>query len=279
VVVGKQSHSVTVSPDGKVPEAGASEREEAKEEAGQKKREDKEDEDDEKDEAKHEKMEAKGQSAEKGSKIAGFASTFDVDKANLASVGKNPYFIPLEPGYRLALAGDNATLTVTVTRRTKVVDGVETRVVEEREEKDGKPAEISQNYFAIDKTTNAVYYFGEDVDIYKDGKVVSHEGAWLSGVNGAKFGMMMPGQPKLGDKFQQEIAPKVAMDRCEVAAIGEKIKTPAGTFKNCLRTKEGSSLEKGTSDKIYAPGVGLIKDDEFVLTKITKAVPKKKAAK
>ncbi len=168
---------------------------------------------------------------------------------------------------------------MTVTRKTKVVDGVETRVVEEREEKDGKLTEVSQNYFAIDKTTSAVYYFGEDVDDYKDGKVVSHEGAWLSGVNGARFGMMMPGKPKVGDKFQQETAPKVAMDRCEIAAMGKQIKTPAGTFKNCLCAKEGSSLENGTSDKVYAPGVGLVKDDEFLLTKIAKVVPKKKSAK
>jgi hypothetical protein len=210
---------------------------------------------------------------EKGS---GFASEFDVDKANLTNVGKNPYFIPLEPGYRLVLKGGGATLTVTVTRRTKLVDGVETRVVEEREVKDdGQPIEISQNYFAIDKTTGAVYYFGEDVDIYKDGKVVGHEGAWLSGVNGAKFGMMMPGKPKVGDKFQQEVAPKVAMDRCEIAAMGDEVQTPAGTFKNCLRTREGSAIEKGTSEKVYAPGVGLIKDDEFVLAKIAKVVPKK----
>jgi acetyl esterase/lipase/beta-glucanase (GH16 family) len=209
-----------------------------------------------------------------------WTNSFGVDKANLTNVGKNPYFIPLEPGYRLVLHGDGAVLTVTVTHKTKLLDGVQTRVVEEREEKNGKPIEISQNYFAIDKTTNAVYYFGEDVDVYRDGKVVGHPGSWLSGVNGAKFGMMMPGKPKVGDKFQQEIAPTVAMDRCEIAAIGEEIRTPAGAFKTCLRTKEGSAIEKGTSVKIYAPGVGPIKDDEFVLVKIeteTK-VGKKKAA-
>jgi hypothetical protein len=52
-------------------------------------------------------------------------------------------------------------------------------------------------------------------------------------------------------------------------------KTPAGAFKDCLRTKEDSAIEKGTSEKVYAPGVGLIKDDEFVLAKIAKTAPKK----
>ena len=50
-------------------------------------------------------------------------------------------------------------------------------------------------------------------------------------MDGAKFGMMMPGKPKVGDKFQQEMAPKTAMDRCEIVAIGEEVKTPAGTFR------------------------------------------------
>jgi len=206
-----------------------------------------------------------------------WTSSFGVDKANLTNVGKNPYFIPLEPGYRLIFKDDGATLTVTVTHKTKFVDGVQARVVEEREEKGGRLTEVSQNYFAIDKTTNAIYYFGEDVDIYKDGKVVGHEGTWLSGINGAKFGMMTPGKPKVGDKFQQEVAPKVAMDRCEIVAIGEGVETPAGKFKNCLRTKEGSAIEKGTSVKVYAPDVALIKDDEFVLVRIEKQARKKEA--
>ena len=45
-----------------------------------------------------------------------------------------------------------------------------------------------------------------------------------------------------------------------------------------MRTKEGSAIEAGTVEKIYAPGVGPVKDDEDVLAKITKVVPKKKAA-
>jgi len=200
---------------------------------------------------------------------ADWISTFDVDKNNLASVGKNSYFI-LQPGYTLQYKSDEETLTITVLPETKMVDGVETRVVEEREEKDGSLVEISRNYFAIDRTTKAVYYFGEDVDIYKNGKVVSHEGAWLSGVDGAKFGMMMPGEPKKGDKFYQEHAPEKAMDRCEITATDERFKTPAGEFKKCVRAKETSAIESGVSFKLYAPGIGLIKDEDCVLVKVVK---------
>lgn len=203
------------------------------------------------------------------SKDSDWKRTFSVNKANLVSKGKNPYFV-LEPGFVSHFQGGNETLTITVLDETKLVDGVETRVVEEREEKNDKLVEVSRNYFAIDKTTNDVYYFGEDVDIYKDGKVVDHEGGWLSGVGGAKFGMMMPGKPKVGDRFYQELAPKVAMDRCEIVAIEAEFKTPAGTFKNCLRGKDTSPLEKGASHKVYAPVIGLIKDGGVVLTKTDK---------
>ena len=204
-----------------------------------------------------------------------WTSTFDVAKENLASVGQNPFFI-LEPGYSLHYKGGKETLRITVLPETKVVDGVETRVVEEREEKNGQLVEISRNYFAIDKTTNDVYYFGEHVDIYKNGKVVAHEGAWLSGVDGAKFGMMMPGKPTIGNRFYQEHAPGKAMDRCEIVALEGELKTPAGTFKNCLRAKETSALERGASYKVYAPGVGLIKDEECLLVKVVKADATKK---
>jgi hypothetical protein len=53
-------------------------------------------------------------------------------------------------------------------------------------------------------------------------------------------------------------------------AVNEEIKVPAGAFKNCLHTKESSALESGSEDKYYAPGVGLIKDADFVLVKIEK---------
>lgn len=98
-------------------------------------------------------------------------------------------------------------MTITVANDTKAVDGVETRVVEEREEADGRVVEVSKNYFALDQRTKDVYYFGEDVDEYKDGRV-SHGGSWLAGEEGATFGLMAPGEPKKGDRFYQEQAPR-----------------------------------------------------------------------
>jgi hypothetical protein len=195
--------------------------------------------------------------------------SFAVDKANLANTGRNAYMI-LEPGYRLIMEKGKDTLIITVLNETKLVDGVVTRVVEERETEGGPLAEVSRNYFAIDKTTSDIYYFGEDVDTYKNGKVTGHEGAWLAGVNGAKFGLMMPGKPKVGERYYQEIAPKIAMDRAQIISLTETAKVPAGPFNNVLHTRESSAIESGSEDKWYAPNVGLIKDSDFVLAKIEK---------
>ena len=125
--------------------------------------------------------------------------------------------------------------------------------------------EVSRNFMATDRNTGDVYYFGEDVDNYKDGKVVNHESAWRAGTGGARFGLMIPAKPTVGQAFYQEIAPKVAMDRVEVISTSETVKTPAGTFQNCVHLRETTPLERDVSHKYYAPGIGIIKDDEFEL--------------
>ena len=91
------------------------------------------------------------------------------------------------------------------------------------------------------------------MDNYKDGRIINHESAWLAGEKGAKFGLMIPAKPKVGDQFYQEVAPKVAMDRVEVESIDESVKTPAGTFEHCVHLKETTPLEKDVSHKYYAP--------------------------
>lgn len=200
-----------------------------------------------------------------------WTDTFSVEE--FSSTGINPYFI-LKPGYFLVLEGmedgKKVQLTITVLDETKIVDGVETRVVEEREKNitDDKLIEISRNYFAIGKRTNSVYYFGEDVDVYKNGQVTSHNGSWHAGIKGARFGVLMPGIILLGSRYYQEIAPGVAMDRAENVSLTESVETPAGLFKNCLKVRESTPLESGSKEyKFYADGIGLIEDSELKLTR------------
>ena len=159
----------------------------------------------------------------------GWLTTFPVQPSSLATEGESAYFI-LKPGHQATFQGGGGKLVITVLNDTLDIGGVQTRVVEEREWKGTDLVEVSRNYFAIDPKTGDVYYFGEDVDAYKKGKVANHEGSWRHGTNGATFGLMMPGAPKVGMKFYNEQAKGVAMDRAEIVSVSETLKTPAGSF-------------------------------------------------
>lgn len=207
--------------------------------------------------------------ASRQSAADGFTREFPVEPGELEPTGINPYF-NLSPGHQATFEGGGTRLVITVTNETRLVDGVQTRIVEERETEQGQLVEVSRNFFAISKRTNSVFYFGEEVDIYKDNKIVNHEGAWVSGVNGARFGLMMPGQILLRARYYQEIAPKVAMDRAEIVSMTETVKTPAGEYQRCVKTEETTPLEPGVREaKYYARGVGLVQDGDLKLSKVT----------
>ena len=190
---------------------------------------------------------------------------FETDPAKLSSVGRNPFFV-LEPGFYRVLRGGNVEVVVTVLHQTKLVNGVETRVVEERESAGGRLTEISLNYYAIHKATRDVLYFGEWVDNYRNGKVVDHEGTWIAGEKGAKAGLIMPGEPRVGFRHYQEQAPGVALDRAEILSTSLTVTTPAGTFENCVKTGESSPMIKGMAEvKYFAPGIGLVKFENLEL--------------
>jgi hypothetical protein len=203
----------------------------------------------------------------------GWLSSFDLENCNFASTGENSYFI-LKPGYQVTLEGEEdgeeLQLVMTVLDETKIVNGIETRVVEEEETEGSNLVEISRNYFALCKPTNNAIYFGEDVDIYEDGEIVSHEGAWLAGQNGSKAGMIMPEKVEVGLKYYQEVAPGVAEDRAEIVSVNDTLDTPAGTFDQVLKTKETNPLEPDEKEfKFYAPGIGLIQEEAIKLVNYT----------
>ncbi len=201
---------------------------------------------------------------------AEFTTDFNIESCKFIATGVNPYFI-LKPCYRLVLEGEDegeeVRVQITVLPKTKMIrlngiGNVHTRIVEEREWIDDELVEVSRNFFAICKRTNDVFYFGEEVDIFEDGEIVSHEGSWRAGVNGAMPGIIMPGTFLLGSRYHQEIAPGVAEDRAEHVAMGLTIDTPAGEFDNCVEIFETTPLDPNAeSTKQYARGVGLVVDD------------------
>lgn len=191
---------------------------------------------------------------------------FDLENRTFASTGRNRFFI-LEPGYQLVLESSREKVTITVLDETRLVGGVETRVVEEREEKNGELKEVSRNFFAICKEHGDVFYFGEEVDMYKNGEIVKHSGAWRADEKDSKAGIIMPGTVLLGARHYQEMAPN-AMDRAEIISDDVTLDTPAGRFEYCIKVEETSGIDPDEKCyKIYAPGVGLVQDEDLLLTK------------
>jgi hypothetical protein len=206
--------------------------------------------------------------------VTDFTIDFGLEDCTFSAEERNPYF-SLEPGDRLQLEGEEDGETVVVlirvlnqtrTIKFRTSEGTQmqvvTRVVEEREWVDDELVEVSRNFFARCKETNDIFYFGENVDIYEDGQIVSHDGAWLAGKAGALPGIIMPGRFLLGSRYYQEIAPGVALDRAEHTAMRLDIDVPAGSFENCVEVIETTPLEPGhESRKVYCPGVGLVIDN------------------
>ena len=209
----------------------------------------------------------RGKSPAQEAMVSEWQQDFNISKRTLIPTGRNPYFI-LEPGFELVFESQNEKLVITVLNDTLDIGGISTRIVEEREWKYGQLIEVSRNFFAMCKDTKDVFYFGEDVDDYKNGKIIGHGGKWRVDKGNNKPGLIMSGVPKVGLKYYQEIAPGIAMDRAEVVSLNEKLKTPAGTFDKCLKTKEGSALKFWEKEfKIYAEGIGLIQDGNMLLVK------------
>lgn len=184
-----------------------------------------------------------------------------IERANFLQ-GKvdNPYF-PLVPGTVLKYAeesgGETTENEITVTHETKEIMGVKCVVVHDTVTEKGRLKEDTYDWYAQDKQ-GTVWYFGEATKEFKAGGVVSTKGSWEAGVNGQP-GIIMPGDPKPGQPYRQEYSPHNAEDMGQIVSVGETVKVPAGAFSHCLKTKDWSLLERGSENKWYAKGIGVVK--------------------
>jgi hypothetical protein len=190
----------------------------------------------------------------------------------------NPFF-PLSPGNvrgrQWVLEGKEdgelvkLVIDVRPTAEDKVVSGVRTVVMTETEYENNNLVEVSYNYFAQAVADGSVCYFGEAVDDYENGVIVSHEGAWLAGEGVNDAGIIMPGSPQMGQVYEQEYAPDIAQDMAEIVATGEQWVVRLGTYTDTLSTNECTPLEKGSGeDKASARNIGLIYDNGVELISI-----------
>jgi hypothetical protein len=185
-----------------------------------------------------------------------------IDPSNFSPNVDNPYF-PLEPGTVFVSSGTKDGKTAidifAVSSATKVVDGVTTRVVEDRNFLNGALEETTRDYYAQDRGGN-VWYFGEDTAaLSKHGKVVDREGSFHAGVDGAQPGVYMQAHPELHRRFRQEWYPGHAEDQFRAVDLSAPVSTPYRSSKHALRTEETTATEPGVLDnKYYVRGLGQV---------------------
>src|SRR3954447_14817934 len=177
----------------------------------------------------------------------------------------NSYF-PLTPGLILRYRGTDGDEKlherVVVTHKTKLIQGVRTRVVHDvLRRADGSVAEATDDWYAADNAGN-VWYFGENTATFRpNGTVESREGSWQAGVRGAVAGTIMPANPRATDAYRQEFWRGHAEDQAWIVQSNTTIAVPAGTFRQVVRSYEWSRLEKTVvSLKFYAPGLGIVRE-------------------
>ncbi len=197
------------------------------------------------------------------------AATFSEE----SSVSDNPYF-PLVPGTVYTYVGQpvengNTELNrIFVTFDTKMILGVQARVVRDAEYVDGLLAEDTFDWYAQDAAGN-VWYMGEDTTAFEyddEGNLIGTdtEGSWEAGVDDALPGAIMLASPAVGDNYYQEFAPNSeAVDQATVISLDETISIDLGTFTNVLQTLETTELDPDAREfKYYASDLGLILIEE-----------------
>lgn len=183
-----------------------------------------------------------------------------IDPANFVAAIDNPYF-NLAVGSVWVYEGkdeDGKTerVEVEVTNETKTILGVNTTVVHAREWVEGELVEDTFDWFAQDKDGN-VWYFGEDSKEIEGGEVVNTNGSWEAGVNGAKPGIVMKGNPQVNEVYRQEFLPGEAIDMGQVLSLTESVTIELGSYANCLQTKDWTPLEPEVVEhKFYSKDVG-----------------------
>jgi hypothetical protein len=202
-----------------------------------------------------------------------------IDPADFSPHVTNELF-PLTPGKILVYTGikdgKKALDLFVATHRTRVIDGVRTRVVQDRGYLNNVLEERTSDYYAQDRCGN-VWYFGEDTaTLDRHGKVVDTEGTWHAGVDGAQPGVFMQAHPQLGRKFRQEWYQGHAEDVFKVIDRSAAVTVPYGSFRHALRTEETTALEPAVVDnKYYLKGIGEVAElavrgprEEFKLVEI-----------
>jgi hypothetical protein len=177
-------------------------------------------------------------------------------------------YLPLEPGTQLILEGTTAEGThrveFTVTDLTKVIDGVRTVVVWDRDLSDDALEEAELAFFAQDDDGNvwALGEYPEEFDPDTD-EFLGAPNAWIAGQADAEAGVAMQADPEAGtDPYLQGFAPDIDFeDQGLVIEDDESVCVPADCFDDVVVVEETNLADPadGLQFKFHAPGVGVVK--------------------
>lgn len=175
-------------------------------------------------------------------------------------------WLPLRPGFQWVRIGGTDVghrrvphrVISTVTGVTKVVDGVRSRVLLDRDVDAGEIAQQSLDFLAEDRQRN-VWYVGSYTEEYEGGRFVNSVDAWLAGVRGGEAGLLMRGDPRLGTPpYSVARPPGEDSDVAQVVQTGVRRCVPFKCYRGVLVIREGKSKAPDNEFKYFAPGVGQI---------------------
>lgn len=187
-----------------------------------------------------------------------------LDQANFVATIDNSYW-PITAGSGWVYQetdgkGVVAKVHVDVLDRTKIVDGIETTVARDTVSVAGEVTEDTRDWYAQDVCDN-IWYLGENTKEYENGQVVSTEGSWQAGVDGALAGVVVPGTPTVGVIYREEYHAGDAEDSAAVLSLDEQTHVPSGHYTDVMLTHNFTPLApKVLEYKLYAPGIGPVEE-------------------
>jgi hypothetical protein len=118
---------------------------------------------------------------------------------------------------------------------------------------DGRIHEVALDWYA-QADDGSVWYFGEDVFNYEDGKVADTEGTWIAS-DETPAAMIMPAKPAVGNVYRPENAPEVVFEEVRVEKVDQTIPGPSGTISGAIEVME-LHMDGTREGKVFAPGYG-----------------------